>query len=88
MASEAPHDEPKQYLIARIQEALAKDGRVNELDIDVVLAGHKIFLSGEVTTARRKEAISEIARECLPGYEVVNEVNISPFGASEPESLS
>jgi osmotically-inducible protein OsmY len=86
--SETQPDEPKQYVVARMHEALAKDGRVNELEIDITLAGRKVFLTGEVTTAARKDAISAVAKDCLPDYEIVNEVNVTSLGAPEPETLS
>ena len=82
-------DEPKQYLIAHIREALAKDGRVNELDIDVAVAGGRIFLTGEVATAKRRDAITEVLRERFPECELVNEVNVASIGpAGEAETLS
>lgn len=82
-------DEPKQYLIAHIREALAEDGRVNELDVDVAVAGGRIFLTGEVATAQRRDAITEVLRERFPDYDIANEVSvasIAPAGEAEPLS--
>ena len=81
--------EPKHYLIGRIREALAADPRVNELDIQVTVAGRKIFLSGHVATAARRDAIRQAVTELLPDYQVHNEVTVSPLGGTgEVENLS
>lgn len=82
-------DEPKQYLIGHIREALAEDERLNELDIDVVVAGGRIFLSGEVATGQRRNAITAVLAERFPGYDIANEVTVTRLApAGEPEPLS
>jgi osmotically-inducible protein OsmY len=43
-------DAPRQYVIAQIQDALAGDPRVNQLDVHVKLVGTKVFLTGCVPT--------------------------------------
>ena len=81
--------EPKHYLVGRIREALAQDTRVNELDIQVTVAGRKLFISGHVTTPERQEAITTVLRELLPDYEIHNEVQVGTFTAGdEAEKLS
>jgi hypothetical protein len=62
--------EPKQYLIGRVQEALAHDPRLGELDIQV-------FLSGAVATSVRRAAIAEVVNELLPDYQIHNEVEVA-----------
>jgi hypothetical protein len=79
--------EPKHYVIGRVQEALARDGRVNELEIDVTLAGRRIFIEGEVATEQRRDAITDIVCELLPDYDVVNEVDVVPLSPPEAEQL-
>jgi len=69
--------EPKQYLIGRVQEALAHDPRVGELDIQVKVVDRKVFLSGAVATSVRCAAISEVVKELLPGYQIHNEVEVA-----------
>ena len=81
----SPGEEPKHYVIGRIREALARDGRVNELDIEVTLAGARIFLEGEVATEQRRDAITAVVAELLPEYEVVNEIDVVPLSPPEPE---
>jgi hypothetical protein len=85
MESEA--DELKHYVIAHVREALACDGRVNELEIEIAVSGNKIFLSGDVATPERKEAISDVVRECLPRHEIYNEVSVTQLADVEPEPL-
>jgi BON domain len=82
-------DEPKQYLIAHIREALAEDGRLNELNIDVTVAAGRIFLNGEVATTKRREAIDTVLAERFPDYEISNEVSVTSLAPiSEVEPLS
>lgn len=85
----AETEEPKQYLIARVREALAQDPRANELDVDVTVAAGKIFLTGTVATPERKAAISEVVRELCPNHEICNETTVADVSEpSEVEELS
>lgn len=79
MTDPPSNEEPKHYLVGKIREALAEDARVNELDIQVTVAGRKVFVSGNVTTADRRKAISTVLAELLPGYDVHNEVRVNRF---------
>jgi osmotically-inducible protein OsmY len=78
-----PSEEPKQYLVQRIREALAHDPRVSELEIDVKIRGTKVFLKGTVPTAERQEAISTIARDVVPDHEIHNETEVTDL-SEEP----
>jgi hypothetical protein len=80
-------DEPKHYVIAHVREALACDGRVNELEIEIAVTGNKVFLSGDVATQERRHAITEVVQECLPDHEIYNEVAVTQLSDAEPESL-
>jgi osmotically-inducible protein OsmY len=71
-----------EYVIGRIQNALATDPRTGELELDVRLAGGRIFLSGAVATEERCEAVAEVVREVAAGFEVVNELSVA--AESEP----
>jgi osmotically-inducible protein OsmY len=84
-----PRDEPKHYVIARAREALAGDGRTSALDLEVAVAGGKVFVTGEVQTEERSRAVTEILRECLPGWTVSNEVKVVTItDTEEVETLS
>jgi osmotically-inducible protein OsmY len=76
-------DEPKHYLIGRIQEALAHDPRATELDLQVKVVGDKVFVTGQVATPERVEAIGQVVREVVPDHEVHNHVTV--FGDAEPD---
>lgn len=65
-----------QYLVARLQEAFARDERVSALDIKVVLTGNRIHLIGNVPAEPRRHAADEIAREVAPGVAIRNELQV------------
>lgn len=78
-----------QYLVARLQEALARDERVSSLDIKVVLTGNKIHLLGEVPTEHRRNAADEIARAVVPGIVIRNELRVLALDdARGPEDIA
>jgi BON domain-containing protein len=76
-------EEPKQYLVQRMREALAQDSRVSELEIGVKIRGDKVFLKGTVPTVERQEAITTIARDILPDYDIHNETVVADL-SEEP----
>lgn len=82
-------DEPKQYVVARVNEALAHDPRLGELDVQVKVVGQQVFLTGSVSTAPRHELITSVVADLLPGHQVHNEVVVSSGdGEPEPEELA
>ena len=82
-------EEPKQYVIERVHRALAEDPRVSALDVDVTLAGGRVFLTGDVPTQERKDAIAVIVAELLPEHEVCNETTVATLApAGDPEDIS
>jgi osmotically-inducible protein OsmY len=77
-----------QYLVARLQEAFARDERLSSLDIRVVLTGQRIHLMGEVPTEPRRTAADEIARRVAPGVPVRNELRVLALDeAHGPEDI-
>jgi hypothetical protein len=79
---------PVEYVVGRLQEALASDPRVAELTLEVRVLGDVIYVSGSVPTRERRSAVHEIAlREC-PGFVVRNDVSITEVSeAPDPEEL-
>ena len=71
-------DEPTDYTIQRLRDALATDRRVGEMGIQVHVVGKKVFLTGQVATAERQAAVGTVAAEVLPGYEVHNQTSVTP----------
>ena len=73
-------DEPDDYAAQHLREALAVDGRVGEMGLHVRTVAGKVFLTGEVATPERRDAIDAVAAEVLPDYEVHNETVVTPVG--------
>jgi BON domain len=80
-----PMTQPEQYVVAHVRETLACDPRVNELNVQVTVTSNRILLSGEVTTAARRDAITTVARELLPDFEIINDTTVADFG--EPRAV-
>ena len=77
-----------QYLVARLQEAFARDERISSLDIKVVLIGNRIHLIGDVPTEPRRHAADEIARGVAPGVQIRNELRVLALDeAHGPEEI-
>lgn len=84
----SPRD-PDPYLVAHVQEALAQDARLNELDIEITVRGDDVFVSGTVATAERQAAVTAVVGEVLPDHRVHNEVSVIVHPAPDaPEHLS
>ena len=83
-----PDHEPKAYLVAHVREALARDGRTNELHVDVTVAGNRIFLTGDVASEEHRRAVTDVVAELVSGYEIHNETSVPPLEPpSAPEHL-
>lgn len=77
------------YTEAHVAEALATDQRVATLGIEVSIRAREVFLSGDVGTRERKDAVSEVVTELLPGYTVHNDTSAREFPRGvETEHLS
>lgn len=72
--------EPEDYAIQRLRDALATDGRVGEMGVQVRVAAGKVFLTGQVATAERRDAVGAIAAEVLADYEIHNETDVVAVG--------
>jgi osmotically-inducible protein OsmY len=67
------------YVAEHIREALAQDDRVGELGVEVTLTPGGVFLTGEVATPERQEAIGEVVHEVVPDREVHNQVGVMDY---------
>jgi osmotically-inducible protein OsmY len=65
-----------QYLVGKLEEALAVDHRVNALDIRIHIARGCVHLTGEVTTHERRTAVQQITEEVLPDLDVRNDITV------------
>jgi osmotically-inducible protein OsmY len=81
-------DSRYQYVVARLQEALALDERVGLQDVKVLVSHGCIHLIGEVQSVQRRDAIDAVAARLIPGVPVRNEVRVLTLGGDpEPESI-
>jgi predicted nucleotidyltransferase len=85
---EGGDDERDEYLIGRAQDALVRDPRTGELELDVAVDGGAVVLSGAVATPERQAAVAEVVAKALPGREVRNLTSADgPAGAPFVEEL-
>lgn len=78
--------EPPEYVVERLRQALAEDPTVYELGVQVTVAGgNRVFLSGHVATAERRDAITEVARRVLPDHEVHNQTTAGSFPEADSQ---
>jgi osmotically-inducible protein OsmY len=69
-----------QYVAAHVQEALARDPRVNEPELGVtVVNGRRVVVNGQVPSQERHDAVTEVVRECCPDLEVENRTTVARF---------
>ena len=78
-----------QYVVGRVQSALATDPRVNMLDVKVMVTNDKVHLTGQVMSEHRKHAVEEVVLELFPGLEIRNELTMIEVGQpGKPEDIS
>ena len=69
-----------QYVAAHVQEALARDPRVNEPELGgTVVNGRRVVGNGHGPSQERRDAVTEVVRECCPDLEVENGTPVSRF---------
>ena len=71
------------YLPERVRDKLIHDPRVAEQDLKVDIREHRVTLAGHVATPEIRERITEVAKEMLPDYQIVNETTV--VSAAEPD---
>jgi predicted nucleotidyltransferase len=80
--------EPNEYLVARAHDALVRDPRTAELELDVAVDGGVVVLSGVVATPERQAAVGEVVAQALPDREVRNLTGVDgPTAAPYVETL-
>ena len=73
------------YVPEHIRERLIHDPRVAEQDLKVEVQGGRVLLGGNVATPQIRDRITEVARELLPDYQIVNETTVVPSGEPDDE---
>jgi osmotically-inducible protein OsmY len=71
-----------QYLVGKLQEALATDARVGAQDIKINIAHGRVHLTGQVPTEERRDAVQRITEEVAPGLDVRNEITVLELSES------
>jgi predicted nucleotidyltransferase len=80
--------EPDEYLVAHAHDALVRDPRTAELELDVAVDGGVVVLSGVVATPERQAAVGEVVAQALPDREVRNLTGVDgPTAAPFVETL-
>ncbi len=81
--------EPEHYAGERLRDALAADPRVSELGLQVHIVAEHLFVTGQVSTPERVEAVSEIAARVLPDHVLHNDLSVIDLaGPPAVENLS
>jgi osmotically-inducible protein OsmY len=68
-----------EYVAAHVQEALARDPRVNEPELGVTVVKGRVVINGNVPTDERRRAVTEVVHECCPDLEVQNQTTVARF---------
>jgi osmotically-inducible protein OsmY len=78
-----------QYLVGKIQNALATDPRVNKLDVKVMIIQGKVHLMGHTSSEERRRFIADVVSETVPDLEVRNELTVIEVSPPvQPEVIS
>lgn len=80
MTPHAPQNEAPQYLVARLRRALTEDPRTTEQGVLVRVHGRTVYLSGQVATAQRCDALTAVVADQAPGMTVRNDVRVVATG--------
>ncbi|HEV7887120.1 MAG TPA: BON domain-containing protein [Acidimicrobiales bacterium] len=78
---------PADYLVGHIEEALARDPRVNEQGLHVTVTGGRVLVDGTVSTPARHEAVAAVVAELLPGWTVSNQADVADYPEPEAEAM-
>ena len=80
MTHEPSHvDDAPEYVVAHVRQALATDGRVAELGLDVQVEGDTVVVAGLVSTEERRAAIDEVVADAAPGHPVRNTAKVMGY---------
>lgn len=74
-----------EYAAAHLQEALARDPRVNEPELQVAIVSGRVRVTGVVPTEGRRAAVEEVAREYCPGMKIENRTTVGRYPDARPE---
>jgi osmotically-inducible protein OsmY len=82
-------EDPDEYVIQRVHEAVAEDERSAELNLDIQIANKELFLRGVVPNDARRQAVTQVVKEILPDDVVHNDLEVENLTEpGSPERLS
>jgi hypothetical protein len=80
-------DAASEHTLVHVRNALATDGRVGELGLDVRLRGDAVVVRGAVSTETRRQGVTALVAEVLQAHgvdlRVVNETSVP--ASDEPD---
>jgi osmotically-inducible protein OsmY len=77
-----------QYIVGKIQSALATDPRTNKQDVKVMIRSGLVYLTGQTSTDERRRTIAEVVAEIVPEMQVRNELKVIELSEpAEPEVI-
>lgn len=69
-----------QHRVGRLRQLLATDPRTNLLDVQLRIAGNRVFISGRVESDSLRAAAEQVVREALPPeMQVVNNLSVTAY---------
>ncbi len=78
----APPRELGPQEIQSLRDRLRNDHRVCDVDVDLAEYEGTILITGEVTTRERRDALTEVVSELMPGRRVENRARVRTLGDS------
>lgn len=70
---------PPEYLVGHVEDALARDPRVNEQGLHVELRATTVVVTGTVTVESQKANIAEVVSELLPDHELQDRTTVADY---------
>ena len=80
-----PTDDDATYLAAHLQEHLARDDRVHELELRLSVIEARIVVEGVVPTPDRQAAVREVLQEQCPDHVVEDRTSVADYDPPDHE---
>jgi osmotically-inducible protein OsmY len=74
------NEQPDEYVVGHIKEALSAHPGLSELHVDVTVARGDVFLSGELPTEDRRRTLEAVVRGMVPDRAVHNGTTVERPG--------
>lgn len=74
--------QPESHRMQSLRDRLRNDHRVCDVDVDIAEYEGTILITGEVATRERREALTEVVSELMPGRRIENRTKVRTLGNS------